>query len=291
MATYNPTVFNFSIKNVSGNEINVNILTLTGEDPREDVYFMMKGDNLSSCEEDNLIKKIESNEYVESSQLNESGILLVDFLLNFDDIDSSYNEIIEQAKIQLEKDEKFISGCETKFINLTPHTVNIFNAEGLEIMTVPSTGVARSTERRKDIAPILGVDIAEIEYGDVVNLPEPEEGVYYIVSIITADQIYIHTGRHEDILITGTPIRNASGAIIGCTGLSKVKREKKIYGYTITGWGESSAQDACVFEATESELEKMIDESCPEEKGWRITRKYEIGKWLDLYNRYDEDED
>lgn len=61
-----------------------------------------------------------------------------------------------------------------KFINLTPHTITINN--GTEYH--PSGKVARVANKFSNFC----CGISTVFYGEIENLPEPEDGVYYIVS-------------------------------------------------------------------------------------------------------------
>lgn len=62
----------------------------------------------------------------------------------------------------------------TKYVNLTPHTV-VLN-DGREF---PVSGmVARVQETYSEFVD----DIAETQFGDIEGLPEPKDGVVYIVS-------------------------------------------------------------------------------------------------------------
>lgn len=63
-----------------------------------------------------------------------------------------------------------------KFINLTPHTITINN--GIEYH--PSGKVARVANKFSNFC----CGIATVFYGEIENLPEPEEGTIYIVSAL-----------------------------------------------------------------------------------------------------------
>lgn len=70
------------------------------------------------------------------------------------------------------------------------------------------------------IGKIDGIPIAKTEFDSIVNLPDPEDGVYYIVSRISMD--YVPFNR-EDVLCvdTGTTaLRDENGQVIAVTQLS-----------------------------------------------------------------------
>lgn len=60
-----------------------------------------------------------------------------------------------------------------------------------------------------------GIAVTRAVYGDITGLPEPQEGVIYIVSALVA-----LAARREDVLFPGPAIRDAEGRIVACRGLS-----------------------------------------------------------------------
>ena len=67
----------------------------------------------------------------------------------------------------------------TKFINLTPHTINLNNGAAYAASGV----VARVANAH---TPFDENGVASIEWGEVTGLPAPQEGVIYIVSALVA---------------------------------------------------------------------------------------------------------
>jgi len=70
------------------------------------------------------------------------------------------------------------------------------------------------------IGKIDGIPIAKTEFDSIVNLPDPEDGVYYIVSRISMDYVPF---KREDVLCvdTGTTaLRDENGQVIAVTQLS-----------------------------------------------------------------------
>jgi len=108
-----------------------------------------------------------------------------------------------------------------KLVNLTPHTVNIFLRDGRQI-SLPSQGIARVKELVEDVGE-LEVDGVTIPLrrkfleAVIEGLPEPEEGVIYIVSYLAAEVAW-KLGR-EDVVATGDPVRDHEGRIIGVSSL------------------------------------------------------------------------
>lgn len=98
-------------------------------------------------------------------------------------------------------------------INLTPHVINLI--PGGEI---PSSGVARCSQFEVVLDVIDGIKITKQTFGEVTGLPEPRDGVYYIVSKIVAQAC---PDRH-DLLIPGPAVKGEDGRPIGCNGLSVI---------------------------------------------------------------------
>lgn len=101
-----------------------------------------------------------------------------------------------------------------KFVNLTPHDVNVVKADG-QIVTFPRSGnVARCAQTRKDVDLIGGIIISVVKFGDVQDLPDPQFGVWFIVSALVRDAV----PHRKDLLSPGTLVRDDAGNITGCRG-------------------------------------------------------------------------
>lgn len=105
-------------------------------------------------------------------------------------------------------------------VNLTPHAVNICDAEGNVLATfAPEGTIARAAQTDVPVGT-LEVDGHELplvrtEFGAPVDLPDPEEGVWLVVSIITANAAKAVGRPTGDLLITSNPVRDDAGRIIG----------------------------------------------------------------------------
>ena len=106
-------------------------------------------------------------------------------------------------------------------VNLTPHTVNLIGADGSVVAEFPSSGIARARQTDVVVDNIGGVPIVETTFGEVVDLPEPQEGVMLIVSIITLNAARAGGRTTDDLLITSGPVRDETGRIIGCKALGR----------------------------------------------------------------------
>jgi hypothetical protein len=84
-----------------------------------------------------------------------------------------------------------------KFVNLTPHDVTLVDSNGMKLVFKSSGTVARVllntdvTTIEAEVAPgiILTVPLKRTTGSQVVNLPEPQEGVMYIVSYMLANHV------------------------------------------------------------------------------------------------------
>lgn len=105
----------------------------------------------------------------------------------------------------------------TKFINLTPHAISV--QKGDQVVTIPPSGqVARVAVKTETLPPIGGFNISKQIFGEVEGLPQPQEGIYYIVSALVGGQIK----ARQDVYgpDTGpTAVRNDKGHIVAVRGL------------------------------------------------------------------------
>lgn len=104
----------------------------------------------------------------------------------------------------------------TTIFNLTPHRINIVDEEGNVIKVFESEGVARAAQNDVQIGMLEGIPIIETTFGKPVDLPEYDQGTYYIVSALTAKAASLSGRNTQDLLLTGKTVRNSDGQIIGC---------------------------------------------------------------------------
>lgn len=104
------------------------------------------------------------------------------------------------------------------FMNLTPHAINFVSQDGDILKTVePSGSVARVSVKTETIGEADGIPVTSSVYGEIKNLPEPEEGTIYIVSSLVAGRT-----KRKDVFIPNEPVRDEKGRIIGCRSLGRV---------------------------------------------------------------------
>jgi len=103
-----------------------------------------------------------------------------------------------------------------KFVNLIGHDITISGHA-----TLPKCDNPCYVETQQMIiGKLSGVPIAKTEFMKIMNLPDPEDGTYYIVSRIAMDYVPF---KREDVFCvdTGpTAIRDENGQVIAVTQLS-----------------------------------------------------------------------
>ena len=107
-----------------------------------------------------------------------------------------------------------------KLLNLTPHEV-VCHVNDYVTITVAreilSARVATETIAMPPIMDEVGsfeLPMFATKYGNVENLPEPENNTYYIVSRMVKTASIDRT----DLLVPSGLVRDALGVIIGCRG-------------------------------------------------------------------------
>lgn len=111
----------------------------------------------------------------------------------------------------------------TKIVNLTPHPIKLFGAEGEEIVIEP-TGKPVRLEEKVDGAGFLPVDtnigrvripVVRKTLGKLIGMPEPEAGMIFIVSLPVAQ-----VAKRDDVLTIGESVRDEKGNIVGAKSLA-----------------------------------------------------------------------
>ena len=104
-----------------------------------------------------------------------------------------------------------------EFINLTPHTI-VIKTETKEKKIDPSGTVARVAVEEKEAGEIEGIPVIKRGFKEVEGLPEPKDGVVYLVSSLVLSAV---KGRGDVFAPdTGnTAIRNEQGQIEAVTRL------------------------------------------------------------------------
>ena len=103
-------------------------------------------------------------------------------------------------------------------VNLTPHIVNIF-VDGEEKVTLSPSGIVpRCSQTEEQVMIVDGIPVSRQVFGEVVDLPAPQPGVYLVVSRLVAAAC----PNRNDLLCPGPMVRAQNGQPIGCNGLAKI---------------------------------------------------------------------
>ena len=103
-----------------------------------------------------------------------------------------------------------------KFVNLIGHDITISGYGTLSKSEKPCYVETEQVIYDK----LAGIPITKTEFKRLVNLPEPEEGTYYIVNRISMDYVPF---KREDVFCVDTgssAIRDENGQVIAITQLS-----------------------------------------------------------------------
>lgn len=104
-----------------------------------------------------------------------------------------------------------------QFVNLTPHILNIIAADGSTVYIPPDGNrIARVGSISSIVATVNGININKQTFGKVMDLPDPQDDVVYIVSRMVKDRV----PDRDDVVVPGVPFRDTDGKVIGAWGLS-----------------------------------------------------------------------
>lgn len=120
-----------------------------------------------------------------------------------------------------------------QILNLTPHTINIHNADGsVRVDVAPSGLVARVATSRVQTGEVNGLPIFTTSFGEVTGLPDPHPEVMLVVSGLVAGHPAVRT--RGDVFSPGDLIRDENGQPMGCRGLTRAP-EARVSGRRLMG--------------------------------------------------------
>ena len=140
------------------------------------------------------------------------------------------SKIIDDSEDGLREEETL-----TRYVNTTPHAINILAGSGLNQgkadITIPSSNVSIRVKSESEVHCLTIVEhlmveirkrkftsVTYLEDGVEMPLPSEQEGVLYIVSRVTAEAL---PDRSDLLMVDGT-VRDDDGRIIGCTGFAQL---------------------------------------------------------------------
>ena len=114
-----------------------------------------------------------------------------------------------------------------KFINLTPHAINVFDDGGNIILSLPPSGeVARVASNRELVGHLGPVPVFKTVFGDVVGLPDPRPDTVFVVSTLVLSALAQKGVTRDDVVAPDTSpqgaVRDDAGRIIGVRGFQRL---------------------------------------------------------------------
>lgn len=123
------------------------------------------------------------------------------------------------------------------YLNYTPHDIVIYkeddcvldpktrhwgrSADVEPLLVIPSSGVARcSSKETRCYVDDCGIPVVRQVFGEVTDLPNPCDGVKYIVSAIIAQAL---AGTRDDLVIPSHTVYDDQGHIIGCAAFAVIQ--------------------------------------------------------------------
>lgn len=97
-----------------------------------------------------------------------------------------------------------------QIVNLTPHEITLCGTK------YPSAGEARVAVTERQVGELNGIPIVQEVYGDVTGLPEPVDGVVYVVSLLVLQRC---AGRSDVYGLTR--FHRLNGVIVGAHALKQ----------------------------------------------------------------------
>jgi hypothetical protein len=103
-----------------------------------------------------------------------------------------------------------------KFVNLIGHDITISGHATLPRCENP----CHVETKQRVVAYLTGIPIVETHFEKIVNLPDPEDGVYYIVNRVTMD--FVSFDREDVFCVDTGPsaIRDENNQVVAVTQLS-----------------------------------------------------------------------
>ena len=136
--------------------------------------------------------------------------------------DSVFSKVLHPFRYlsrALQKIKSLLKKEKPVLINLTPHDV-VIRQNGEDIVIPRSEKVARVRETEIHTQTIDGVQVTDIYYDKTLNLPEPKDNTYYIVSIVVA---YANCDRQDLVFPDGlNAYRDEKGQIEAVPGLRRI---------------------------------------------------------------------
>lgn len=118
-----------------------------------------------------------------------------------------------------------------RLVNLCPHFVEVLATDGKTIITLdPAEKPARVNNARRTLGFLTvgdtAVRVTALRSFEVRGLPDPVDGVYYVVSSIVAQAL----PEREDLLVPGNLVRSTKGEKIRARELMRIEERRLMSG-------------------------------------------------------------
>lgn len=112
---------------------------------------------------------------------------------------------------------------EERVVNLTGHPINIMDHNAHIVKTIPCDGFAKVSKRSRYSGEFAGIPLFTRDADEqptIEGLPDPEDGVLYVVPSVSA--IFLEGIRDDIAVVSRTHKDRVTGEIDGCQGLMRV---------------------------------------------------------------------
>jgi len=108
-------------------------------------------------------------------------------------------------------------GC--TLVNTTPHAINVLDYRTHEVrFSIPAAPQPlRLEERLEHVGNLAGVPLVRKSLVANISLPEPQEGVFYVVPLAVAQML-----QRPDFVVPDDLVRDDQGRVIGCRRFATV---------------------------------------------------------------------
>jgi hypothetical protein len=108
----------------------------------------------------------------------------------------------------------------TAILNLTPHPLHLYQENGEVLTIAPTAPAARVSSVTEKVFEIGGFPVTRTTFGDVENLPDPEEGTIFVVSMLVQQAANHRTDLYRPDTGPQNVVRDEEGKIIGVRALA-----------------------------------------------------------------------
>jgi len=102
-------------------------------------------------------------------------------------------------------------------VNCTPHTIVVHDKDNDGVREFkPSGQVPRVETVEVVVGQVDGFNLTKITFGEVKDLPESEEGKFFVVSRL----VKTACPSRDDLIVPSGLVRDEKGRVVGCNSFS-----------------------------------------------------------------------